>query len=770
MSDINVALPVVIMDDFVVFPETVIHFDIRGRFNLAAVELALAANKPVVLMSKNYDPDSGEDVIGTLAEVRQLLKVSSHVMRVMLYGKERVMIDSFKTGDKICSAKVSPLVHDDDSNDEEGKMEEDVIIRLLKEVFEEYDRSCVNVNDKVLLKIKKCNDLDNLIDIIASNINLDYEEKYKLLVIIDPKERCRYLMDRLSYEINLAGMRDEYRNKFKAAVDNNQKEYYLREQLKVIREELGDSDTGSEADEYIEKCNALNASEEVKEKILEEIRRFKMVSANSSESSVIRTYIETLLGLPWDNESEDNNDIENAGKVLEKNHYGLTKVKERILEYLAVRQLAGKGDVPIICLVGPPGTGKTSIAKSVAESLGKKYIRICLGGVRDEAEIRGHRKTYVGAMPGRIIMALKKAKTGNPLILLDEIDKVSNDYKGDTFSALLEVLDPEQNEFFTDHYVEVPVDLSKVLFICTANTTSTIPGPLLDRMEIIEVSGYTENEKYHIAKKHLVSKQKKKNGIGTSELKISDSAIRSMITGYTREAGVRSLERTIARICRKAAKQIVSGEKEKVSVTGKNIEEYLGKVKYEIDYVGKNAQVGVVRGLAWTSVGGDTLEIEVNIMPGKGELLITGKLGDVMKESASAAVTYVRSLSERYNIADDYYSKHDIHIHVPEGAVPKDGPSAGITMATAVLSAVTDHPVKAEVAMTGEVTLRGRVLPIGGLKEKLLAACNAGIKTVIVPERNRKTISELEEEVTGGLNIVYADSMEEVARQAIVWR
>lgn len=765
MAENNNSVPVIVVEDIVIFPGEVINFEVTGKVNITAVELAAATCKPILVVSKceDFGAYDGDEMVGTLADVRQLIKLSPSVMRIVVYGRKRVLFDRLAPGDKVFTADVRPFY-----TENVEKCAEEAMLREIRMTFGQYKNVCANVNKKFAAGVDRCRSLERAVDMIASNIRLEYEDRIKLLITPGVVERFNLLQGLLNDEIKIANIRDEIHNKVKGAVDKNQKEYYLREQIRIIREELGDSDSESDADRYLERCRNLNASDEVKEKIAEEIRRFRTISSNSSESTVIRTYIETLLDMPWRNASEDMLDIDNAKKVLDNNHYGLAKVKERIAEMLAVRQLAEKGDAPILCLVGPPGTGKTSIARSVAEALGKKYVRICLGGVRDEAEIRGHRKTYVGAMPGRIVTALKKAKVSNPLILLDEIDKVSNDYKGDTFSALLEVLDPEQNEFFTDHYIEVPVDLSGVLFICTANDTSTIPGPLLDRMEIIEVSGYTENEKFHIAKRHLIAKQRKKNGITASSLKIADSAIRKMILSYTREAGVRGLERTIARVCRKAAKSIIDDRSCKITVTARNLEEYLGRIKYEPLKANKKAQVGIARGLAWTSVGGVTLEIEVNTMPGKGELLVTGKLGDVMKESAMAAKTYVRSLSGRYGIDSEYYSTHDIHIHIPEGAVPKDGPSAGITMATAVLSAVVGLPVRADIAMTGEITLRGRVLPIGGLKEKLLAAYDAGIRTVLVPDKNRKDVEDIDEEITGKLEIIYVSDMKHVIENAIV--
>lgn len=617
-------------------------------------------------------------------------------------------------------------------------------------------------------QLSEITDLEKLMNQLANSLPVHFEEKQKILDAVSMTERYEVLMALLLKEIEIIAIKNDFQAKVKAHVDKNQKEYLLREQMKVIREELGEDNTESDADHFMDALGKIKADKEVKEKIKKEIDRFKNISSSSSESAVARGYIETLLELPWNKTSRDNKDLKNAEQILNADHYGLEKVKERMLEFLAVRNLTSKGESPIICLVGPPGTGKTSIARSVAKALDKKYVRISLGGVRDEAEIRGHRRTYVGAMPGRIVNGLRSAGVKNPLMLLDEIDKMSSDYKGDTASALLEVLDAEQNKKFRDHYVEIPIDLSEVLFIATANSVQDIPRPLLDRMELIEVTSYTENEKLHIAKEHLLAKQMERNGIRPEQLSITDKAMAKIISGYTREAGVRNLERKLGEICRKAARPLYEGEKEKIKVTEQNLEKFLGKEKYSFDKKNDTDEVGIVRGLAWTSVGGDTLEIEVNIMPGKGEFQLTGQLGDVMKESAQAGISYIRSVSEEYHIPKKFFQENDIHIHIPEGAVPKDGPSAGITMATAMLSAITKTPVRADVAMTGEITLRGRVLPIGGLKEKTLAAKNAGIKTICVPKKNEKDIDEISPEIKKGLKIVFVEQMKDVLDVAFV--
>ena len=642
------------------------------------------------------------------------------------------------------------------------------MVQTLRTIFQDYCQANGKISRETALQIMEQTDLQKMVDQIAVNIPVFYEEKQKLLEAVDLTERFEQLSVLLENEIQVMNIKTEIQEKVKARVDKNQREYILREQLKVIREELGEDTTGAEADHFQEEADKLEASDEVKERIEKEIERFKNAGNNSAESSVIRGYIETLLELPWDKESVDNMDLANAREILDEDHYGLEKVKERVLEFLAVRALTKKGDSPIICLVGPPGTGKTSIARSIARALDKKYVRICLGGVRDEAEIRGHRRTYIGAMPGRIANGMKQAGVKNPLMLLDEIDKVSSDYKGDTSSALLEVLDSEQNNKFRDHYVELPLDLSEVLFIATANDVQTIPRPLLDRMELIEVSSYTENEKLHIAKEHLLEKQIEKNGLSGYDFSITDKAMKKLISSYTREAGVRSLERKIGEICRKAAREFLEEGKGSIKVTETSLKNYLGKERYTVNRLNDADDIGIVRGLAWTSVGGDTLEIEVNVMPGKGELLLTGQLGDVMKESAMAGISYIRSVSREYGIDDKFFKENDIHIHIPEGAVPKDGPSAGITMATAMTSAITKLPVRADIAMTGEITLRGRVLPIGGLKEKLLAAKNAGIRLVLVPEKNRPDVAEISSEIKKGLEIRFVSHMDEVLKAALV--
>ena len=703
--------------------------------------------------------------IGILAKIKQVIKMQHGIVRILVEGEKRAELLGFVELKPFLLAEVSLLEAEDEEYSTEVK---EGMLRAVQETYRRYAALNPKAGKEFLHQVSETKDADKLMDLIVNNLPVYYEEKQKYLEAVTIEERYEVLMELLLSEINIISIKKDFQEKVKQRVDKNQKEYLLREQMKVIREELGEDNTESDADQFLQALKKIKAKKDVKEKIKKEIDRFKNIGTNSSESAVARGYIETLLELPWDKASKDNKDLKNAAKVLDDDHYGLEKVKERMLEFLAVRNLTSKGESPIICLVGPPGTGKTSIARSVARALDKEYVRICLGGVRDEAEIRGHRRTYVGAMPGRIATGLRTAGVKNPLMLLDEIDKVSSDYKGDTSSALLEVLDAEQNSRFRDHYVEIPIDLSEVLFIATANSAQDIPRPLLDRMELIEVSSYTENEKMHIAKEHLVRKQIKKNGLKKDQLSISEEALSMVIRGYTREAGVRSLERKLGEICRKAAREIYEGNKKKVTVTKKNLEQFLGKEKYTFDMAGKTDEVGIVRGLAWTSVGGDTLEIEVNVMPGKGEFKLTGQLGDVMKESAQAGISYIRSVSEKFDIPKEFFKENDIHIHIPEGAVPKDGPSAGITMATAMLSAITKKKVRADVAMTGEITLRGRILPIGGLKEKTLAAKNAGIKTICVPKKNEKDMDEIPDEIKNGLKIVYVETMEDVLDTAFV--
>ena len=773
MSDLIVLLPAVALRGTAILPDMIVHFDISRVRSVRAVEEAMLHDQKIFLVTQK-DPEKEEpgleDVykVGTIAVVKQVVKLPKGVLRVLVEGQERGELVSFEPRTDFLEAEVA--LCENDSGQPLTDNEAEAISRNLKEVFALYCQESQKISRELMMQILEISDVEKLADQIAINLPMTCEQRQKVLDALEIRERCETLSVILGNEVEILKIREELQNQIKARIDKNQKEYILREQLKLIREELGEDNSQTEIQEFKAKTEKLQASKEVKEKIREEIRRLQNASNNPSESGVIRGYLEVLLGLPWDKMSRDNKDLSKARRILEADHYGLEKVKERILEYLAVRTLTKKGDSPILCLVGPPGTGKTSIARSVAKALNKKYIRICLGGVRDEAEIRGHRRTYVGAMPGRIAQSLRQAAVKNPLMLLDEIDKVSSDYKGDTASALLEVLDSEQNNKFTDHYVELPIDLSEVLFIATANDVQTIPRPLLDRMELIEISSYTENEKMHIAKEHLVPKQLKANGLKPEQLTISDKALGEIISGYTKEAGVRSLERKIGQICRRAALKILEQHEEKVNVTQKNLEEYLGRKRYNFQMKNPQPEVGIVRGLAWTSVGGDTLQIEVNIMPGRGGFKLTGQLGDVMKESAEAGISYIRSVAKKYGIKEEFFKKHDIHIHIPEGAVPKDGPSAGITMATAMISAITKVPVRADVAMTGEITLRGRILPIGGLKEKLLAAKKAGIKTVLVPGKNKPDVQEMDQEITEGLEILFAESMEEVLKTALVPR
>ena len=704
--------------------------------------------------------------IGVIAEIKQIVKMQNHVVRVIVEAKEKAELAYFIDNDELLKAQVV-LAEESEEKEVLAPEVEEAMLRALQEELLKYCASNPKIGKELKKQADGLNELHSFIRIVAGNLPISFEKRQKLLETESVTEQYEALMQILLYETNIMQIKNELQEKVKERVDKNQKEYILREEMKVIREELGEDNTTSDIKQFEEALEKLEADESVKERIRKEIARFKNVANSPSEGSVVRGYIETLLDLPWNKKSEDNTDLKNAEQILDDDHYGLEKVKERVLEFLAVRGLTKSGESPIICLVGPPGTGKTSIARSVARALDKKYVRICLGGVKDEAEIRGHRRTYVGAMPGRLIQGIRQAGVKNPLMLLDEIDKMSSDYKGDPSSAMLEVLDSEQNSKFIDHYVDMPVDLSEVLFIATANDVHTIPRPLLDRMELIEVSSYTENEKMHIAKEHLLEKQKEKNGLSTEQLTITDEAMHQVISGYTREAGVRNLERKLGEICRKAAREIYEGNCTAAHVEKDQLENYLGKERFHVDRINDQDEIGIVRGLAWTSVGGDTLQIEVNVMPGKGEFKLTGQLGDVMKESAQAGISYIRSVGEQYDIPEEFFAKHDIHIHIPEGAVPKDGPSAGITMATAMLSAITKKPVRADVAMTGEITLRGRVLPIGGLKEKLLAAKAAGIRTVCVPAQNEADVAEISEEIKEGLQICYVKKMEDVLKIAM---
>ncbi len=751
-------------------PEMIVHFDVSRERSIAAIQQAMVEEQEIFLVAqKSIETENpGQDDVyetGTVASVKQLIKLSKKVVRVLVEGKNRAVLKKIEETDPYLRAEVEVLEEQEITIPDDLNAE--AMMRGLKEIITEYAAKNGKISKESVAEILDITDLKRLVNEVAANIPLKYKDQQELLEELDFWSRYEKLSLKLVNEMQIMEIKEELQRKVKSKVDKHQKEYLLREQLKVIREELGEDTTFSDADEFEEACSKLDAPEEVKEKLHKEIGRFKNTIGSQAENGVIRTYIETILEMPWNKRAEDNTDINYAKEVLEADHYGLEQVKERILEFLAVRTLTQKGESPILCLVGPPGTGKTSIAKSLARSLKKPFVRISLGGVRDEAEIRGHRKTYVGAMPGRIANGIRTAGVKNPVLLLDEIDKVSTDYKGDTFSALLEVLDSEQNSKFRDHYLEVPLDLSEVTFITTANTLQTIPRPLLDRMEIIEITSYTENEKLHIAMEHLIPKQLEKHGITNEQLSFSKKAIWKIAHNYTKEAGVRQLEREIGNICRKAAKELLTTEKEKITVTDRNLHKFLGKEKYSYQMANAAPEVGIVRGLAWTSVGGDTLQIEVNVMPGKGEIMLTGQLGDVMKESARAGISYIRSVSKKYAIAEDFFEKHDIHVHIPEGAVPKDGPSAGITMATAMLSAVTGKKVRADLAMTGEITLRGRVLPIGGLKEKLLAAKNAGIQTVLIPKENTADVEELSSEITKGLEIIPVETMEEVLKKAL---
>ena len=770
MTNQNIVLPAIALRGTTILPGMIVHFDVSRERSVKAIEAAMLHDQKIFLVTQ-IDPEvespdlAGVYHVGTIAYIKQVVKLPQNLLRVLVEGTGRATLVKFEQEFPFIRSEITPV------DEEEMQMPEPVMEamhRSLKELFHRYCMENGKVSKELVAQILNIDNVEELVEQIAVNIPLSYQNKQKILEALTLEERYEVLGAILGNEIEIMQIGRDLQKKVKARIDKNQREYILREQLKLIREELGEDNTADDAEEFKKKLQELQAGDEVKEKISKEIERFKNTNSNVSENAVLRGYIETMLALPWEKKSTDSDDLKEAWKVLQKGHYGLKDVKERVMEFLSVRKLTHKGKSPILCLVGPPGTGKTSIARSIAEAMHKKYVRICLGGVRDEAEIRGHRKTYVGAMPGRITAALQQAGVSNPLMLLDEIDKTSSDYKGDTSAALLEVLDPEQNSRFMDHYIEVPQDLSEVLFIATANDVQGIPRPLLDRMELIEIAGYTENEKEHIAKEHLIPKQMEENGIEKGKLTIQSAALKKIINNYTKEAGVRNLERSIGQICRKTARLIMEEDKKKVTVTSKNLSDFLGKEHFNYLMANKKDEIGISRGLAWTQVGGDTLQIEVNVMPGKGELMLTGQLGDVMKESAQAGITYIRSIASDYKVEPEFFQENDIHVHIPEGAVPKDGPSAGITMATAILSAIIKKPVRADLAMTGEITLRGRVLPIGGLKEKLLAAKYAKIKEVLVPAENKPDIQELDKEITEGITITFVSSMKEVLNKALV--
>ena len=770
MTNQNIVLPAIALRGTTILPGMIVHFDVSRERSVKAIEAAMLHDQKIFLVTQ-IDPEvespdlAGVYHVGTIAYIKQVVKLPQNLLRVLVEGTGRATLVKFEQEFPFIRSEITPV------DEEEMQMPEPVMEamhRSLKELFHRYCMENGKVSKELVAQILNIDNVEELVEQIAVNIPLSYQNKQKILEALTLEERYEVLGAILGNEIEIMQIGRDLQKKVKARIDKNQREYILREQLKLIREELGEDNTADDAEEFKKKLQELQAGDEVKEKISKEIERFKNTNSNVSENAVLRGYIETMLALPWEKKSTDSDDLKEAWKVLQEGHYGLKDVKERVMEFLSVRKLTHKGKSPILCLVGPPGTGKTSIARSIAEAMHKKYVRICQGGVRDEAEIRGHRKTYVGAMPGRITAALQQAGVSNPLMLLDEIDKTSSDYKGDTSAALLEVLDPEQNSRFMDHYIEVPQDLSEVLFIATANDVQGIPRPLLDRMELIEIAGYTENEKEHIAKEHLIPKQMEENGIEKGKLTIQSAALKKIINNYTKEAGVRNLERTIGQICRKTARLIMEEDKKKVTVTSKNLSDFLGKEHFNYLMANKKDEIGISRGLAWTQVGGDTLQIEVNVMPGKGELMLTGQLGDVMKESAQAGITYIRSIASDYKVEPEFFQENDIHVHIPEGAVPKDGPSAGITMATAILSAIIKKPVRADLAMTGEITLRGRVLPIGGLKEKLLAAKYAKIKEVLVPAENKPDIQELDKEITDGLTITFVSSMKEVLNKALV--
>lgn len=763
-------LPAIALRGTTILPDMIVHFDVNRERSIRAVEAAMLHDQKIFLITQR-DPGVEEPKltdlyqVGTIAYIKQVVKLPHNLLRVLVEGTERAEILGLEQEYPFLKAEAA--LFEQEETEHYTTAVKEAMHRSIRELFHHYCLESGKISKELVAQILNITEVEELIKQVSVNLPLACQDKQRILEAISLEEQYEVLGAIISNEIEVLQVAKELQKKLKERVDKNQREYILREQLKLIREELGEDNTGDMAEEFLKKLGELQAGEEVKAKIRKEISRFKSMHSSAAESTVLNGYIETLLSLPWEKRSRDSDDLEEAWRILEEGHYGLKDVKERIMEFLAVRKLTSKGKSPILCLVGPPGTGKTSIAKSVAEALHKKYVRICLGGIRDEAEIRGHRKTYVGAMPGRITVALQQAGVSNPLMLLDEIDKTSSDYKGDTSSALLEVLDPEQNNRFNDHYVEIPQDLSEVLFIATANDMQGIPRPLLDRMEILEISGYTENEKEHIAKDHLIPKQMEINGIPKGKLSIQGGALRKIINHYTKEAGVRGLERKIGQICRKAARLLMEKGQEKVTVNSKNLSEFLGKERYNYLMANKKDEIGIARGLAWTQVGGDTLQIEVNVMPGKGELVLTGQLGDVMKESAQAGISYIRSVADKYGISQEFFREHDIHVHIPEGAVPKDGPSAGITMATAMLSAIIGKEVRADVAMTGEITLRGRVLPIGGLKEKLLAAKYAKIKQVLVPKENKPDIQEMDKEILDGLKISFVDNMSDVLREAL---
>ncbi len=770
MKDIIQIMPAVALRGMTILPDMIVHFDVSRSRSKKAVEHAMTANQKLFVVTQR-DPDIEEPekeelyTAGTIVTIKQMTKLQHGILRVLVEAVERAELISFLENPEFLEAEITT---DNNDNDLEELPEEckEAMLRSLLDTFGEYVKAHGKLNKDVARQLAEMEDLERLMNLIPVHAMLKWQKMQSILEMQKLTEKYEQVLLVLNNEMEILKIKRSLEEKVKEKVDRHQKEYILREELKTIQEELGENNIQSELDGLLEETKKLKAPKEVKEKLEKEIGRLKLLGMNSSESGVIRGYVETLLEMPWNKSSREASDLKQAQEILNEDHYGLEQVKERVMEFLAVRMLNKQGQSPILCLVGPPGTGKTSIAKSIARALNKKYVRICLGGVQDEAEIRGHRRTYVGAMPGRIAAGMKQAGVKNPLMLLDEIDKVSSNYRGDTSAALLEVLDSEQNDKFRDHYIELPMDLSEVLFIATANDAHQIPRPLYDRMEIIEVTSYTENEKFHIAKEHLLPKQLEKNGLKPEQMQLSDKGMKLLIQSYTREAGVRSLERRLGELCRKSARQILENNKKTVKITEKNLEKFLGKPVYSFAMANELDEIGIVRGLAWTSVGGDTLQIEVNIMPGKGELLLTGQLGDVMKESARTGITYIRSIVSRYGVEKEYFEKHDFHIHIPEGAVPKDGPSAGITMATALLSAIIERPVKASVAMTGEITLRGRVLPIGGLKEKILAAKNAGIKTVLVPKKNEKDIEEISAEIKRGIEILFVENMEQVAKYA----